>query len=79
MNVRVLRLAVIVLLRAFIDNIKDYNEFDLFLKRMSEENVLSEHWIENLVEPVLLMLLYIRAERKGELSLHLLACKTMTP
>ena len=79
MNVRVIRLAVIVLLRAFIDNIKDYNEFDLFLKRMSEENVLSEHWIENLVQPVLLMLLYIRAERKGELSLHLLACKTMTP
>ena len=57
MNVRVLRLAVIVLLRAFIDNIKDYNEFDPFLKRMSEENVLSEHWIENLVQPVLLMLL----------------------
>ena len=79
MNVRVLRLAVIVLVRAFIDNIKDYNEFDLFLKRMSEENVLSEHWIENLVQPVLLMLLWIRAERKGELSLHLLACKTMTP
>ena len=79
MNVRVLRLAVIVLLRAFIDNIKDYNEFDLFLKRMSEENVLSEHWTENLVQPVLLMLLYIRAERKGELSLPLLACKTMTP
>ena len=79
MNVRVLRLAVIVLLRAFIDNIKDYNEFDLFLKRISEENVLSEHWIENLVQPVLLMLLYMRAERKGELSLHLLACKTMTP
>ena len=79
MNVRVLRLAVIVLLRAFIDNIKDYNEFDLFLKRISEENVLSEHWIENLVQPVLLMLLCMRAERKGELSLHLLACKTMTP
>ena len=79
MNVRVLRLAVIVLLRAFIDNIKDYNEFDLFLKRMSEENVLSENWIENLVQLVLLMLLYMRAERKGELSLHLLACKTMTP
>ena len=79
MNVRVLRLAVIVLLRAFIDNIKDYNEFDLFLKRISEENVLSEHWIENLVQPVLLILLYMRAERKGELSLHLLACKTMTP
>ena len=79
MNVRVIRLAVIVLLRAFIDNIKDYNEFDLFLKRMSEENVLSENWIENLVQLVLLMLLYMRAERKGELSLHLLACKTMTP
>ena len=64
-NARALPLVVIELLRGFIDDIKDYNEFDLFLRRMSEESVLSEHWMKNLVQPVLLRLLYIRAESEG--------------
>ena len=75
MNVRALRLVVTELLRRFIDDIKDYNKFDLFLKRISEKGILSEHWVKNLVQPVLLMMLYIRGEREGEFSLHLYACK----
>ena len=71
MNVRALRLVVTELLHGFVDNIKDYNAFDLFLKRISEESILSKHWMKNLVQPVLLMLLYIRAEREGEFTLHL--------
>ena len=74
-NVRALRLVVIELLRGFIDDIKDYNKFDLFLKRISKEGILSVHWVKNLVTPVLLMMLYIRREREGEFSLHLHACK----
>ena len=57
MNVRALRLVLIELLCGFIDDIKGYNKFDLFLKRISEKGVLSEHWVKNLVQPVLLMLL----------------------
>ena len=78
-NVRALRLVATELLCGFINDIKDYNEFDLFLKRISEESVLSEHWVKNLVQPVLLMLLYIRGEREEEFSLHLYACKKMIP
>ena len=74
-NVRALRLVVIELLRGFIDDIKDYNKFDLFPKRISKEGILSVHWVKNLVQPVLLMMLYIRGEREGEFSLHLHACK----
>ena len=74
-NVRALCLAIIELLCGFTDSIKDYNEFDLLLKRISEESILSEHWVKNLVQTVLLMLLYIRVEREGEFSLHLYACK----
>ena len=70
-NARAFPLVVIELLRGFIDDIKDYNEFDLFLRRISEESVLSEHWVKNLVQPVLLRLLYI------SYSLLLYACKKM--
>ena len=75
MNVRALRFVVIELLFGFIDNIKDQNEFDLLLKRISEESVLSEHWLKNLMHTFLLMLQYIRAEREGEFPFHLYACK----
>ena len=51
MNVRALCLVVTELLRGFIGDIKDYNKFDLFLKRTSEESVLSENWGKNLVHP----------------------------
>ena len=37
--------------------------------------MLAEHWIKNLVTPVLLMMMYIRAEREGEFLLHLYVCK----
>ena len=59
MNIRGLRLVIIELLRGLIDEIKDYNEFDLILKRISEESVLSEYWVKNLVQAMLLIVLYI--------------------
>ena len=59
MNIRGLRLVIIELLRGLIDEIKDYNEFDLILKRISEESVLSEYWVKNLVQAILLIVLYI--------------------
>ena len=59
MNIRGLRLVIIELLRGLIDEVKDYNEFDLILKRISEESVLSEYWVKNLVQAILLIVLYI--------------------
>ena len=59
MNIRGLRLVIIELLRGLIDEIKDYNEFDLILKRISEESVLSEYWVKNLVQAILLIVLYM--------------------
>ena len=74
-NARAFPLVVIELLRGFIGDIKDYNEFDLFLRRISEESVLSEHWVKNLVQPVLLRLLYIRAEREQVIHCFYMAVK----
>ena len=74
-NVRALNLVVIQIFRESIDDMKDYNKFDPFLERIFKESVLAEHWVKNLVQPVLLMLLYIRAEKEEEFSLHLYAGK----
>ena len=39
----------------------------------------AKHWVENLILPVLLMLIFIRAEQEGEWSLHLWAVNEMIP
>ena len=52
MHVRALHLVANEFLLGFINDIKDSTEFHLFLKRISEESVLAEHWIKNLVRPV---------------------------
>ena len=39
----------------------------------------SKLWVENLLKPVLLVMLFVRAEREGEWPLHLYAVKKMMP
>ena len=80
MNVRALRHVTLELLKGYIDDkITSYSEFHTFLGDISSRNVLAEHWVKNLIQPVLLMMLYIRAGRIGEFSLHLYVCKKMIP
>ncbi len=39
----------------------------------------TELWFENLVKPVYIMMLFVRAEREGDWPLHLWAVKEMLP
>ena len=45
---------------------------------LSDTSHLAKHWIKNLIYPVFLMMMYIRAER-GEFGLHLYCYKKMIP
>ena len=49
------------------------------LQYLINEIRVAERWIRNLIRLVLLMMLYVRPERKGEFSLRLHVCKEMTP
>ena len=62
MNVRALRFAVVELLRGFVDDMVCREDLDQFLKKVASKSVLAEHWVNNLIKPVFLMMLYIRAE-----------------
>ena len=79
MNLRALRFVVLELLRGYIENFESYNELTTFLNHTASKSCLAEHWVKNLIKPVLLMMLYVRAEREGEFGLHLFVCKEMLP
>ena len=79
MNMRALRFVVFELLYGLIDEVRSYEDFLLFLDELSAKSLLAEHWVKNLIKPVLLMMLYVRAEREGEFALHYYACKEMLP
>ena len=57
----------------------EYEDLIMFLENVSEKSRLAEHLVKNLIKPVLLIMLYVRAEREGEFALHLYACKKMLP
>ena len=63
MNVRALRIVVIELLRDVIDVNATNEHIHLSLDMLSSNSKLGKHWIDNLIQPVLLMMQYIRAER----------------
>ena len=79
MNLRALRIVFLELLRGYIDEIHSYDELVRFIDMLSAQSVLAEHWVNNLIKPVLIMMLYVRAEREADFSLHLYACKEMIP
>ena len=79
MNVRVLRFAILELLRNHVEEMDSFKDFDNFLESCSSKSVLSKHWVVNFIRPVMLLLIYIRAEREEDFALHLYACCKMMP
>lgn len=79
MNVEALRIVVIELLRGIITEETTHEEMVSTLQSLSEKSLLAKQWIDNLIDPVFLMLMYIRAEREGAFLLHLYCCWKMIP
>ena len=50
-----------------------------FLDTCSSKSMLPKHWVDNLIILILLIVMYVRAEREGNFSLHLHACYKMMP
>ena len=77
-NIRALRF-IVELLKDFVDDLSSYEELQAMLDDLAAKRILSKHWIENLIKPVFLTMLYIRAEREGNFALHLYSCQLMLP
>ena len=77
MNIRALRFAVMELLKGFIDDVYSYEDLEKRMEYLAQKSMIAEHWINNLIRTVFLMILFVRAEREGEFRLHLYACPQM--
>ena len=69
MNIHGLRIVCLELLRGYVDDVKNYNELEDILDQLAAKSRLAKHWIENLTRPILLMMLYERAEREADFAL----------
>ena len=78
-NICALRFVVVELLCGHMEGRLKYHDLLKFLDDVSAKSNLAKHWVRNLIKSVLLMMLYVRAEREGQFALHLDVCKRMLP
>ena len=78
-NFRALCFTMLELFRDYIGEIKAFQDLTNFLDAYSLENMLSKNWVDILIWPVILIMMYVRAECEGNVSLHLHACHKMMP
>ena len=79
MNMCALRFAVMELLKGSIDDVYSYEDLEKRMEDLIGKSMIAEYWINNLIRPVFLMMMFVRAEREGEFPLHLYACHQMIP
>ena len=78
-NFRALRMVVEILIGKRVVDIASGDEMDNLLNELRTGSKTSKLWVDSLIKPVLLTMLYVRAEREGDWGLHLFAVSKMIP
>ena len=78
-NFRALRIVVQELLRDILSKVDTYERMMEVLETNASQSKTTPWWVENLVKPIFIMMLFVRAEREGDWPLHLWAVKEMLP
>ena len=78
-GLRAFRFVAIELLREHIEEMGSYDEMECQFSRVCKTSALAEHWINDFIKPLFLILLYVHAEGEGEFGLHLHAYKQIMP
>ena len=78
-NVRALRFVAEELLRPISVKSASYDEMMSKLEEMSRASRTTKLWVDCLIRPVLIMMLFVRAERESEWPLHMKALNMMMP
>ena len=59
MNMRALRFTVIELLKGFINDVYYYEDLEKRVEYLAQKSMIAEHWINNLIWPVFLMMPFL--------------------
>ena len=76
-NVRALRMVVEEILRPIICTTSSCDELMEDLEARSARSKTVKLWVDNLIKPVLIMMIFVRAEREGDWLLHLWSVEAM--
>ena len=78
-NFRALRMVVEELLRSMILEADETNDVMSILQNRADKSQTSKLWVDMLIKPVLLIMMFCRAEKEADWLLHLYAVEHMTP
>ena len=77
-NFRALRIVVEELLRDILSKVDTYESMMEVLETNRSQSKTTQLWVENLVEPIFIMMFFVRAEREADWPLHfLLRCRPL--
>ena len=81
MNLRAMRMVTEELLRDVVgkSQLKGHHDFMNVLENFGSKSRTAKMWVDVFIKPVLIMMVYVRAEREGDWPLHLQAVKLMMP
>ena len=78
-NIRALHLLTEELLRGTIVQMDSHDSLMKVLDDKTKESRTTKLWVENLIKPVMLIMMFVRAEREADWPLHLFCVKEMMP
>ena len=80
-NIRALRMLAEVILQGPLDDhaLGSYAELMKVLEDLAERSRTAKLWVDVLIKPVFIMMMFVRAEREGDWPLHLEAFEQMIP
>jgi len=80
-NMRALRMLAEEILREVLDDHPLHSKEDLMkvLGELAERSKTAKLWVDTLIKPVFIIMMFVRAEREGDWLLHLDAFKKMIP
>ena len=78
-NMRAMRMVVEELLSSIMVTSEDYDQLMSILNDKANKSRAAKLWTDNLIKPVFLMMIFVRAEREADRPLHLWAVEEMLP
>ena len=78
-NIRALRLLTEELLREVIVKTESFDGLMAVLEDKAKTSRTAKLWVENLIKSVMIMMMFVRAEREADWPLHLWSVKEMMP
>lgn len=70
-NCRALRMIMEVLLGDILNDVNSYDEMIEILEERATRSRTTKIWLDSFIKPVLLLMMYTRAEREADFPLHL--------